>query len=120
MDRNAIWDILVCAKPCKAAIGVIDFIQVPWTRERPGAGWPIRSNLDQVCPDFYQKNPVDRLARPRLEETSPFSLISSDTADVAAMQAAGETARILLLSDWTHLTSDEYIALEKETGYDLL
>ena len=36
------------------------------------------------------------------------------------MRTAEASPYPLLLSDWSHLTSDEYVAAEKATGYDLL
>lgn len=36
------------------------------------------------------------------------------------MRVAEAFSHPLLLSDWSHLTSDQYMAAEKATGYDLL
>lgn len=58
--------------------------------------------------------------RPASTEPSPFSLISNDSKDVAAMQKAEASAKPVLVSDWTHLTSDEFIAAEEASGYDIL
>ena len=58
--------------------------------------------------------------RPASTEPSPFSLIANDSKDLAAMQKAEASAKPVLVSDWTHLTSEEFIAAEEATGYDIL
>ena len=58
--------------------------------------------------------------RPASTEPSPFSLIANDSKDLAAMQKAEADAKPMLVSDWTHLTSDEFTAAEEATGYDIL
>ena len=58
--------------------------------------------------------------RPAKTEPSPFSLIANDSQDLTAMQKAEASAKPVVVSDWTHLTSDEFLAAEKATGYDIL
>ena len=36
------------------------------------------------------------------------------------MQKAEADAKPVLISDWTHLTSEEFLAAEEATGYDIL
>ena len=36
------------------------------------------------------------------------------------MKKAEASAKPLVVSDWTHLTSDEFLAAEEATGYDIL
>ena len=36
------------------------------------------------------------------------------------MKKAEASAKPVVVSDWTHLTSDEFLAAEEETGYDIL
>ena len=48
----------------------------------------------------------------------PFHLISSDPAELAAMELAERTSRPILLSDWRKLTSEELWASEEADGYD--
>ena len=58
--------------------------------------------------------------RPASTEPSPFSLIANHSTDLAAMQKAEASAKPVLVTDWTHLTSKEFIAAEEATGYDIL
>lgn len=58
--------------------------------------------------------------RPASTEPSPFSLIANDSKDLTAMQKAEASAKPVLVSDWTHLTSEEFLAAEEATGYDIL
>ena len=58
--------------------------------------------------------------RPPPNQPSPFQLIANSTSsDVAAMQKAETKAQFALLSDWDHLTSSEYRAIEEASGLDL-
>ena len=58
--------------------------------------------------------------RPASTELSPFSLIASDSKNLTALKKAEASAKPVVVSDWTHLTSDEFLAAEKATGYDIL
>ena len=42
-------------------------------------------------------------------------MISSDPADINAMQQAEKNPALLLVSDWDHLTSWEYMDLQEKT-----
>ena len=58
--------------------------------------------------------------RPASTEPSPFSLIANDSKNLTAMQKAEASAKPVVVSDWTHLTYDEFLAAEEATGYDIL
>ena len=58
--------------------------------------------------------------RPASTEPSPFSLIASDSKNLTALKKAEASAKPVVVSDWTHLTSDEFLAAEEATGYDIL
>ncbi len=58
--------------------------------------------------------------RPASTEPSPFSLITNNSKTLTAMQKAEASAKPVVVSDWTHLTSDEFLAAEEATGYDIL
>ena len=58
--------------------------------------------------------------RPASTEPSPFGLIANDSNSLAAMKKAEASAKPVVVSDWTHLTSDEFLAAEEATGYDIL
>lgn len=68
--------------------------------------------------ELLQSNAV--IARPADQSDSPFSMISDDPGDIEAMRLAEKNANLVILSDWDHLTSDEYMRAMMETGYDIL
>jgi hypothetical protein len=47
-------------------------------------------------------------------------MISEDADDLAAMKSAEHDPRLVVLSDWEHLTSEEYFNLQIESGLDVL
>jgi FtsP/CotA-like multicopper oxidase with cupredoxin domain len=56
---------------------------------------------------------------PTKSEPRPFSLISQDTSDVAAMTAAEASPNVLIVSDWIQETFDSLSAAEQASGYDI-
>lgn len=58
--------------------------------------------------------------RPSPNRDSPFSMISNDPADIEAMKRAERNGKLVMLSDWDHLTGEEYMKAMEETGYDIL
>ena len=47
-------------------------------------------------------------------------MISNDPDDLEAMKKAERDTIPVVLSDWDHLTSEEYMNAMEETGYDIL
>jgi selenocysteine lyase/cysteine desulfurase len=47
-------------------------------------------------------------------------MISDDPTDIAAMTKAAHDAQLVMLSDWAHLPSDQYMDVLRKTGYDIL
>lgn len=60
------------------------------------------------------------LISPVPAELSPFAFVTNDSKSLAAMRVTEHSTHHLILSDWTHLTSDQYVAAEKASGYDPL
>ena len=58
--------------------------------------------------------------RPTPSDSSPFSSIASDAQSLTAMKRAEANPKLAMLSDWDHLTSEEYINAEKVSGLDIL
>jgi hypothetical protein len=58
--------------------------------------------------------------RPAPNRDSPFAMISNNTADIMAMKQAERNGKLVMLSDWDHLTGKEYMKALEETGYDIL
>lgn len=50
----------------------------------------------------------------------PWSMISNDTKDIAAMTKAGRDPNFIILSDWDRYTSDEYWAATQASEVLLL
>ncbi|CAE6433174.1 unnamed protein product [Rhizoctonia solani] len=57
----------------------------------------------------------DIYLRPKPGRENPFSLISSDAADIAAMKAAEQNPHKLFVYDWKHKTANEYMEEWKRT-----
>ena len=80
-----------------------------------------RSSLSMTCENYIFDGSAHRYDhRPASTEPSPFSLIASDKKNLTAIKKAEASATPVVVSDWTHLTSDEFLAAEEETGYDIL
>jgi hypothetical protein len=47
-------------------------------------------------------------------------MISDDPADIEAMTKAAHDSQLVMMSDWDHLPSNEYMDALKDTGYDIL
>jgi L-serine deaminase len=47
-------------------------------------------------------------------------MISDDPSDIEAMTKAAHDAQLVMMSDWDHLPSDEYMDALRKTGYDIL
>lgn len=57
---------------------------------------------------------------PKPGSPQPFELISKNEDDLRAMRRAEANPRLVVLSDWDHLTSEEYQGLQEYSGLDIL
>lgn len=57
---------------------------------------------------------------PAPEIPTPFHLISDDPADIAAMKKAEKNPQLVMLSDWDHLTAQEYQRVQVESRLNVL
>jgi hypothetical protein len=57
---------------------------------------------------------------PSADRESPFSMISDDPTDIAAMTKAAHDSQLVMMSDWDHLPANEYMDALRDTGYDIL
>lgn len=85
-----------------------------WTASEPGLYWYHSHAYSQVSDGLY--GPI--YVHPAENTDKHFHKISSDEHDVAQMNAAEATAKVLSLHDWTHFTSNEIMAIEKEANLD--
>ena len=72
------------------------------------------------CASCSRKLKDLHVSRPAANRESPFSMISSDPAEIEAMKTAASNPQLVVLSDWDHLTSDAYMQAMRESGYDIL
>ncbi|KAF7596585.1 hypothetical protein BBP40_000985 [Aspergillus hancockii] len=56
---------------------------------------------------------------PAPDVPQPFHLISDDPDDIERMRKAEEDPNLVILSDWSHYTSEEYQTIMEESGVDL-
>ncbi|KAL4927515.1 multicopper oxidase [Aspergillus undulatus] len=49
----------------------------------------------------------------------PYSIITEDQEELAQIQAAEDDPKLVLVTDWTYLTSEEYHNVEIESGYNI-
>jgi hypothetical protein len=60
------------------------------------------------------------MVSPAPDVLQPFHLISDDPEDIEYMRRAEEDPNLVILSDWSHYTSEEYQTIMEESGVDLL
>lgn len=58
--------------------------------------------------------------RPSPNRQNPFAAISKNEEDQKAIKEAERNPVSVILSDWDHLESEEYMAALQNTGYDIL
>ena len=77
------------------------------------------SVFGEYVADCLFSGPNERIS-PSADRDSPFSMISDDPVDIEAMTRAAHDGQLVIMSDWDHLPSNEYMDALKETGYDIL
>ncbi|KAJ5913138.1 Multicopper oxidase type 2 [Penicillium tannophilum] len=70
---------------------------------QPGRNWTYRWKATHPAPETPQ----------------PFHLISSNPADIEAMQRAEKDPQLIMLSDWDHLTFDQYQKLQVDSHMEV-
>lgn len=85
-----------------------------WKATQYGSFWYHAHQRGQLDDGLY--GPI--VIRPALDRPRPFSLISNDSASVAAMIAAETASRPLVLSDFRHVTSEEGWEIEMAAGIE--
>jgi hypothetical protein len=58
--------------------------------------------------------------RPKKGRPDPFHLISNNTDDIVAMRRAANDPNLVIMSDWNHVSSQEYLEAEEVSGLDIL
>ncbi|KAG9077165.1 hypothetical protein FS749_010973, partial [Ceratobasidium sp. UAMH 11750] len=82
-----------------------------WTATQMGYHW-YHSHYQLQVDDGLRG---DIYLHPKPDRASPFGLISSNAADIAAMKAAEKNPNRLFIYDWKHKTSAEYMNEWKRT-----
>ncbi|KAF9883864.1 hypothetical protein FE257_002707 [Aspergillus nanangensis] len=86
-----------------------------WKANTYGTYWYHAHDKSEIMDGLY--GPIR--IRPSSGTESPFSMISEDSDDIEAMKSAEKHGQLVVLSDWEHFTSAEYINTMNETGYDI-
>ncbi|KAJ5108642.1 Multicopper oxidase type 2 [Penicillium angulare] len=95
---------------------------------QPGNTWTYRWKATQYGTYWYHSHGRSEMMdglygpiwiEPAPETPQPFHLISNNTADIAAMQKAELDPKLIILSDWDHLTFEEYQKIQEESGYSV-
>jgi hypothetical protein len=47
-------------------------------------------------------------------------MMTNSSSDIPAMAKAAANPNLITISDWSHLTSDEYMAAQMASGYAIL
>jgi FtsP/CotA-like multicopper oxidase with cupredoxin domain len=94
----------------------------------PGATFVYEWTADEYGQYFYHahhRGQIDDglvgaiVISPPADETSPFSLISASTADIAAMEKAELAPHPLIVSDWKSISFEDLFAMEVASGVDI-
>ena len=85
-----------------------------WTATQYGTYWYHSHDSFHISDGLY--GPI--LIHPSSDEPTPFGSISNDAYDIRLMQQAECNPTPVILSDWTHFTSDEFLNIEKQANID--
>ncbi|KAJ6155450.1 Multicopper oxidase type 2 [Penicillium chermesinum] len=105
--------------------GVVGLTQKPI---QPGQSWTYRWKATQYGTYWYHSHARAEMTdglygpiwiNPAPETPLPFSLISNDAADIAAMEQAEKNPQLVMLSDWDHLTSEQYQKAQEDSRLNI-
>ncbi|KAJ5524546.1 Multicopper oxidase type 2 [Penicillium frequentans] len=94
----------------------------------PGRNWTYRWKATQYGTYWYHSHALGEMMNglygpisinPAPETPQPFHLISSNPADIEAMQRAEKDPQLIMLSDWDHLTFDQYQKLQVDSHMEV-
>ncbi|KAJ9298682.1 hypothetical protein DTO271G3_3649 [Paecilomyces variotii] len=86
-----------------------------WTATQYGTYWYHSHARSTMADGLY--GPI--WINPKPGSPQPFGLISNNEDDIRAMRRAEANPRLVVLSDWDHLTSEEYQGLQEYSGLDI-
>ncbi|KAJ5831983.1 Multicopper oxidase type 2 [Penicillium riverlandense] len=87
-----------------------------WTATQYGTYWYHSHARSQIMDGLY--GPIS--IKPAPDVPQPFSLISSNPQDIQAMQRAEQNPRLVMLSDWDHLTSEQYQQVQVDSRLNVV
>ena len=85
-----------------------------WTATQYGTYWYHSHDRFHISDGLY--GPI--LIHPTSDEPTPFGSISNNSSDIQLMQRAEYNPKLVLISDWNHFTSQEFLKIEKEANID--
>ncbi|KAF2161746.1 multicopper oxidase [Zasmidium cellare ATCC 36951] len=86
-----------------------------WTATEYGTYWYHGHYRSQLNDGLF--GPI--YVRPCATQAMPFSKISSDPGVLASLARAEENPQLVTISDWSHVTSAEYLQIENATNADV-
>lgn len=85
-----------------------------WTATQYGTYWYHSHDRFHISDGLY--GPI--LIHPTSEEPTPFGSISNSSSDIQLMQKAEYNPTLVLISDWSHFTSQEFLKIQKDANID--
>ncbi|KAF2101318.1 laccase TilA [Rhizodiscina lignyota] len=86
-----------------------------WTAvDQYGTYWYHSHDRNHILDGLY--GPI--LIHPKPDEPTPLRTISKDAKQVFRMQEAEYNPKLVLISDWSHFTSDQFFGIETSVGID--
>ncbi|KAL4892277.1 multicopper oxidase-domain-containing protein [Aspergillus ambiguus] len=89
--------------------------QYRWRANTYGTYWYHAHDRSTIMDGLYGAIRI----RPSEKTSHPFGLISDNSDEIQSMKYAERHGELVVLSDWDHLTSEEYMDALKDTGYDI-
>ncbi|OJJ48518.1 hypothetical protein ASPZODRAFT_150730 [Penicilliopsis zonata CBS 506.65] len=92
-----------------------DSFTYKWTATQYGVYWYHSHDRGTMFDGLYGAIQIN----PAPGTPAPWDLISQDKTDIKNLEKAELNTNLVVLSDWDHLTSEEYQNLQVESGLDL-
>lgn len=86
-----------------------------WTADEYGTYWYHSHEKSQIFDGLF--GPIN--VRPAPKQPTPFHMISNNSQDLAAMQAATLDPHLVTLADWSHYTSTQFYRAQEKADVDI-
>lgn len=85
-----------------------------WTATQYGTYWYHSHDKFHISDGLYGAI----LIHPNSDEPTPFGYISNSSSDIQLMRQAEYNPKLVMISDWSHFTSQEFLKIEEEANID--